>query len=107
MHCCSSLQTGSRSLKIAVLDTIHGAGIIAQRMAELGLEAQALEVYHHSPSVAGFDLVVVPVHLWPENPTLMEARQLRTTIITHPQAVGQLVDPCCQVFEITGTHSKP
>jgi UDP-N-acetylmuramyl pentapeptide synthase len=106
MHCGSSLQTGSRSLKIAVLDTIHGAGIIAQRMAELGLAAQALEVYHHSPSVAGFDLIVAPVHLWPENPTLMEARRLGKTIITHHQAVGQLADPCCKVFEITGTHSK-
>ncbi len=110
MHSDFGLQTGRGSPKVAVLDAIHGASTIAQRMAKSGIEAEALEVYHHSPSIAGFDLVVAPVHLSPENPALAEARRLGRKIITHHHAVGELlwqqVNPDLKVFEITGTHSK-
>lgn len=110
MHRHTCLQAGRGSPKVAVLDTIHGASTIARRMTDLGIEAEALEVYHHSPSVAGFDLVVAPVHLWPGNPALAEARRLGKRIITHHQAVGELVsqglNPDIKIFEITGTHSK-
>jgi len=89
-----------------VLDTIHGAGIIAQRMVDSGMDARAFEVYHDSPNLEGFDLVVSPVHLGPGNPALAEARRLGKRIITHHQAVGELVHPSLPVFEVTGTHSK-
>lgn len=112
MHCNFSLQKGRGSPKVAVLDAIHGARTIAQRMADIGLEAEALEVYHHSPSIAGFDLVAAPVHLPPGNPVLAEARRLGKRIITHHKAVGELLgpelglNPALKVFEVTGTHSK-
>jgi UDP-N-acetylmuramyl pentapeptide synthase len=110
MHRDFSLQAGRGSPKIAVLDAVHGARAIAQRMACCGLEADALEVYHHTPSVAGYDLVVAPVHLSPQNPVLAEARGMGKRVITHHQAVGQLLgqdlDPGLKVFEVTGTHSK-
>ncbi len=112
MHCSFSLQAGRGSPKVAVLDSIHGAKIIAQRMAQMGIQAEALEVYHHHPSVAGFDLVATPVHLSPANPVLDEARNLGKRIITHHRAVGELLGPQLgldsglSVFEITGTHSK-
>lgn len=98
------------SPKVAVLDTIHGASTIAQRMSRSGTEAQAFEVYHGPQSISGFDLIVAPVHLSPENPALAEAKRLQNRIITHHMAVGELlkddVRPGMKVFEVTGTHSK-
>jgi UDP-N-acetylmuramyl pentapeptide synthase len=106
MHRNFGLPAGGGSLKVGVLDTIHGASAIAERMVQSGIEAQALEVYHHSPSIAGFNLIVAPVHLWPGNPALLSARQMGKRIITHHQAVGELLEPCIPMFEVTGTHSK-
>jgi UDP-N-acetylmuramyl pentapeptide synthase len=103
------MQAGRRSPKIAVLDTIHGGSVIARKMVESGIEAEALEVYHHTTSLAGFDGVAAPVHLAPNNPHLVEARRRNMKIITHHQAVGELMEPALngvEVFEITGTHSK-
>ena len=70
------------------------------------MDAQAFEVYHCSPNLECFDLVVSPVHLGPGNPALAEARRLGKRIITHHQAVGELVHSSLPVFEVTGTHSK-
>jgi len=53
-----------------------------------------------------YDLIVAPVHLWPGNYALSEAKALGKNIISHHEAVGKLVEPSCKVFEITGTHSK-
>ncbi|MDM7912393.1 MAG: Mur ligase family protein, partial [Methanotrichaceae archaeon] len=112
MHRDISLQAGRGSPKVAVLDAIHGAKTIAQRMVRCGLEADALEVYHHTQSVGGYDLVVAPVHLSPKNPVLADARRLGKRVITHHQAVGELLRPeleavpALKVFEVTGTHSK-
>ncbi|VVB71686.1 UDP-N-acetylmuramoylalanine--D-glutamate ligase [uncultured archaeon] len=79
-------------------------------MVQSGLEAEALEVYHHVPSVSAFDLVVSPVHLGPKNSVLVEARMRGKKIITHHQAVGEILlpilDPEIEVMEVTGTHSK-
>ena len=110
MHCDTGLQASERGSKVAVLDTIHGGAIIARRMVKSGLLAEAFEVYHHTPDLAGFDLVVAPVHLAPDNPALALAVKAKKRIITHHQAVGELlrgrVDPAMQLFEVTGTHSK-
>jgi UDP-N-acetylmuramyl pentapeptide synthase len=110
MHSDPGLQACRGSSKVAVLDTIHGASTIAERMAKMGIMADAFEVYHNSPSLADFDLVVAPVHLSPNNPALEEARRLRKKIITHHRAVGELLSPGLgrdlRIFEITGTHSK-
>jgi hypothetical protein len=57
-------------------------------MVESGLQAEAFEVYHHAPNLAGFDLVVAPVHLAPDNPALAQAKKAKKKIITHHQAVG-------------------
>lgn len=93
---------------MAVLDTIHGAGLIADRMRERGIDAAALEVYHSSPKVAPFDLVVAPVHLSPKNPAMEEARRLGRRVITHHRAVGELLagERDYRAFEVTGTVGK-
>lgn len=110
MHCSTGIQAGSRGSKVAVLDSIHGAAIIARLMAESGLTAEAFEVYHSTPDLSGFDLVAAPVHLAPDNPALSQARKGKKRIITHHQAVGELLagraGHSMEVFEVTGTHSK-
>jgi UDP-N-acetylmuramyl pentapeptide synthase len=108
MYCQPSLSKSNGSSRVAVLDTIHGAKVIAGEMVARGIEASAFEVYHHTPSVADFDKVAIPVHLWPENPVLVEARSLEKEIVTHHRAVGELLadDLDFHLFEVTGTHSK-
>jgi coenzyme F430 synthetase len=110
MHCDTGIQAGSRGSRVAVLDTIHGAAIIARGMVESGWQAEAIEVYHHIPDLTDFDLVVAPVHLAPGNPALAQAKKAKKKIITHHQAVGELLGgregPVMEVFEVTGTHSK-
>jgi len=93
---------------VAVLDTIHGAGLIAERMRERGIEAEAFEVYHHLPDLSGFDLIVAPVHLSPRNPAHEEARRLKKRVITHHRAVGDLLAGVgdFRAFEVTGTRGK-
>jgi coenzyme F430 synthetase len=106
MHRHFGLQACRGSAKVAVLDTIHGAEVIAQKMVDCGINAQAFEVYHSTPCLVDFDLVVSPVHLGPQNRALSEAKRLKKRIITHHQAVGELVEPSIPIFEVTGTHSK-
>jgi UDP-N-acetylmuramyl pentapeptide synthase len=110
MHCDTGIQADGRGSKVAVLDTIHGGATIARKMVESGLQAEALEVYHHTQNLAGFDLVAAPVHLAPDNPAIAQAKKGKKKMITHHQAVGELlrggVDPDLVVFEVTGTHSK-
>ena len=90
------------------MDTIHGAAVIAKKMEERGLDTTALEVYHHMPDISGFDLIVAPVHLWPGNPVLAEARRMGKKTITHHRVVGEILESerDFEVFEVTGTHSK-
>jgi UDP-N-acetylmuramyl pentapeptide synthase len=92
----------------AVLDTIHGAGLIAERMRVWGVEAEAFEVYHNVPDLSGFDLVVAPIHLSPRNPAHREAIRLEKKVISHHRAVGNLLAGVgdLRAFEVTGTRGK-
>jgi UDP-N-acetylmuramyl pentapeptide synthase len=109
MHSSIGDKAGRRVSRVAVLDTIHGANVIAQRLVECGIQAEPLEVYHHTASLDAFDEVVVPVHLPPDNPHLVQAKGLGKRIISHHQAVGELIgsdaDDLVKI-EVTGTHSK-
>ena len=109
MHSSTGDKAGGRVSRVAVLDTIHGANVIARRMVECGIQAEPLEVYHHTASLDAFDEVVAPVHLPPDNPHLVQAKGLGKRIISHHQAVGELMgstpDDLVKI-EVTGTHSK-
>jgi len=109
MHSCSGMQEGGRGSRIAVLDTIHGASVISRKMVESGLRAEAFEVYHHTPELSSFDLIVSPVHLSPDNTALKAARRAGKAVISHHQAVGDLLRGDAwsgEIIEVTGTHSK-
>ena len=52
--------------RILVLDTIHGAEIIAEELKGLGKQAEVFDPYHQTFSKAlDYDLVIAPVHLNP------------------------------------------
>ncbi len=112
MHRISRLPESEGSSEVAprsaVLDTIHGAGLIAERMRARGIEAVAFEVYHSTPKVSGFDLIVAPVHLPPDNPAHKEASRLGKKVVTHHRAVGDLLagERDFRTFEVTGTRGK-
>ncbi len=110
MHSSTGDKAGRRIFRVAVLDTIHGAEVIARKMVESGILAQPLEVYHHTTSLDAFDEVVAPIHLSPANPHLVQARGLGKRIISHHQAVGELmmgsIPDDLRKIEVTGTHSK-
>ncbi|MCX8206623.1 MAG: coenzyme F430 synthase [Methanothrix sp.] len=92
---------------MAVLDSIHGAGIIASRLRDLGIDAEALEVYHSSHDMERFSLVVAPVHLSPQNRSLSDARRLGKRVISHHRAVGMILgEREFRAVEITGTRGK-
>lgn len=92
---------------MAVLDSIHGAGIIASRLREIGIDAEALEVYHSSHDMERFSLVVAPVHLSSQNRSLLEARRLGKRVISHHRAVGMILgERDFRAVEITGTRGK-
>lgn len=108
MYSQAGIQKGDGSPEVAVLDTIHGAFAIAKALRERGIQAQPLEVYHASPAIDRYDLIVAPVHLSLENPALIGARKLAKRIISHHKAVGAMLkgDRGFWVFEITGTRGK-
>jgi len=97
---------------VAVLDTIHGAREICKKLREIGAAAVAINIYHNTPTpdvIDSFDVVITPVHA---HTALVErAQTLDIPVLTHHQAVGQLVRQSevlndALVFEVTGVKGK-
>lgn len=123
-----------RQKKIAVLDLTHGGIPISIRLAELGAELTAVDVYGtvapsklaeleelHGikalagkisfPEAADFDLLVAPVHLDPAQPWLSGAREAGIPVLSHHRIVGEILtkDPRLagiKTIEITGSKAK-
>ncbi len=97
---------------VAVLDTIHGAREICKKLREIGVSAVALNIYHNTPTpdvIDTFDVVITPVHA--HTPLVARAEALDIPVLTHHQAVGQLVRQTevlndALVFEVTGVKGK-
>ncbi len=97
---------------VAVLDTIHGGRQICKKLREIGAAAVAINIYHDTPTpdvIDSFDVVIAPVHAH----TVLAARAeaLGIPVLTHHQAVGQLVRQTgalqgALVFEVTGVKGK-
>lgn len=117
--------------KIAVLDLTHAGIIIARKLAELGLDVTAVDVYKTVPEdllyslqqdagvkvsrtpvpVDAFDLVVSPVHLYPGYPMLMDAKEQCKEVVSHHRAVGMIFSANStlegiKIIEITGSKGK-
>ncbi len=98
--------------KVAVLDTIHGANEICKKLREIGSAAIAINIYHNTPTpdvIDSFDVVITPVHA--HTALVARAQALDIPVLTHHQAVGQLVRQTevlrdALVFEVTGVKGK-
>jgi coenzyme F430 synthetase len=97
---------------VAVLDTIHGANEICKKLREIGAAAIAINIYHNTPTpdvIDSFDVVITPVHA--HTALVARAQALDIPVLTHHQAVGQLVRQTevlrdALVFEVTGVKGK-
>lgn len=117
--------------KVAVLDLTHAGMIIAQKLAESGIDVIAVDVYDTVDNetlstlernsgitvskkevpVDDLDLIVSPVHLDPEYMMLKDARDKGKKIISHHRAVGMILSHSkvldgVKVIEVTGSKAK-
>jgi hypothetical protein len=108
-------------MRILILDTIHGGGVIGEALVKRGHSINLIDVYRGdtqsphciSPQQAierDYDLLIHPVHLNPAYPLL---RTLTCPSITHHQAVRWIigeelkhVNPKPVIVEITGARGK-
>jgi UDP-N-acetylmuramyl pentapeptide synthase len=116
---------------IVVLDLTHGGIIIAQKLAELGCNVSAVDVYDtvssavlsdlrqnhgirtskESLAVEDFDVIAAPVHLDPNYQMLHQARESGKQVKTHHQIVGKILAQDrritgSKIIEVTGTKAK-
>ena len=98
--------------RILVLDTIHGAEIIAEELKELGKQAEVFDPYHQSFSKAlDYDLVIAPVHLNPNFEVVKQALKMEIPFMSHHKAVKEIARlksmfSDTKVVEVTGTVGK-
>jgi UDP-N-acetylmuramyl pentapeptide synthase len=115
---------------VAVLDMTHGGVIIARKLKELevnvtgvdvygtlssdqcnALEADGIRVVEKNCTVEGFDLVVSPVHLYPDHGMLQQVKKKHVPLISHHRAVGEILSITNSgektvIIEVTGTKAK-
>ena len=97
---------------ILVLDTIHGAEIIAEELKELGKQAEVFDPYHQTISKAlDYDLVIAPVHLNPNFEVVKQALKMEIPFMSHHKAVKEIARlknmfSDTKVVEVTGTVGK-
>ncbi len=121
----------SAKLKVAVLDMTHAGIIIARKLAELGLDVTAVDVYNtvndgvlfslqqglnipvskEPLPVDHFDLIVSPVHLDPGYRMLADAGSQGKKVISHHLAVGMILAAGraledVKIIEVTGSKGK-
>ncbi|WP_406657966.1 coenzyme F430 synthase [Methanolobus sp. ZRKC2] len=116
---------------VAVLDLTHAGIIIAQRLAEYGMNVIAVDVYNTVDEVTlsmlgndfgitvsknvipidDIDFIVSPVHLDPGYEMLKDVRGKGKKIISHHLAVGMILSygrvlDGVKVIEVTGSKAK-
>lgn len=115
---------------VAVLDMTHGGIIIAHRLKELGFNVTGVDVYgtispeqcnamemdgirvsEKNCSVEDLDLIISPVHLYPDHIILQQAEEKHIPVISHHRAVGEILKikdtgDHTLMIEVTGTKAK-
>jgi UDP-N-acetylmuramoylalanine--D-glutamate ligase len=108
--------------RIGVLDINHGGLVLAEKLATLGFDAFAVDVYGTrkdivsnvpvlSPDeVTSYDALAAPVHM-PPIPLLREAYANGKTVYTHHQVTGYILERTgalrgMRSIEVTGTYGK-
>jgi UDP-N-acetylmuramyl pentapeptide synthase len=119
----------NKTSKIAVLDLTHGGAVIANKLTKFAGSVTGIDVYKTLTSESlhklenegiktstepldpsDFDIIIAPVHLDPGHLILAEAASRNIPIISHHQAVGQLLSTYNltnkTLIELTGTKAK-
>ncbi|MCC7575588.1 MAG: coenzyme F430 synthase [Methanomethylovorans sp.] len=115
---------------VAVLDMTHGGIVIARKLKELGLNVTGVDVYgtlspeqcnameidgiwvsEKSCPIEEMDLIISPVHLYPDHIMLQQAEEKHVPVISHHRAVGEIltikyIDHHSLMIEVTGTKAK-
>jgi UDP-N-acetylmuramyl pentapeptide synthase len=118
-----------KTSKIAVLDLTHGGAVIARKLTKIAGSVTGIDVYTTlTPESLNelenegiktstepldpldFDLIIAPVHLDPGYPMLAGASIQKIPVISHHQAVGQILSTYDltnkTLIELTGTKAK-
>jgi UDP-N-acetylmuramyl pentapeptide synthase len=119
----------NKTSKIAVLDLTHGGAVIARKLTKFAGSVTGVDVYKtltleslnelenegiktsmQSLDLLNFDIIIAPVHLDSNYPMLAEAANQKIPIISHHQAVGQILSTYDltnkKLIELTGTKAK-
>lgn len=108
--------------RIGVLDINHGGLVLAEKLAGLGFDAFAVDVYGTKKrvksqvpvlkpeEVMSYDALAAPVHM-PPIPLLREAYANCTTVHSHHMLTGYIIEQTgaldgMQSIEVTGTYGK-
>ncbi|MDO9540446.1 MAG: coenzyme F430 synthase [Methanocalculus sp.] len=106
-----SATTSERFMRLLVLDTIHGGGVITLALREQGYSVDCVDVYRGEDGITPdaalkhqYSCCIAPVHLDPDYPLLHAGMP----VITHHQAVGILIGANLPdlMIEITGERGK-
>ncbi|MCP1661833.1 MULTISPECIES: coenzyme F430 synthase [Methanocalculus] len=98
-------------MRLLILDTIHGGGVIASALREQGLSVDCVDVYRGSDGISietaqntRYSCCIAPVHLDPAHPLLHAG----IPVISHHLAAGMLIgdNPPEPFIEITGERGK-
>jgi UDP-N-acetylmuramyl pentapeptide synthase len=118
-----------KTSKIAVLDLTHGGAVIARKLRKISDSVTGVDVYRTLDPESlnelenegiktstepldplDFDILIAPVHLDPGYLMLTEAANRNIPIISHHQAVGQILSTYDlankTLIELTGTKAK-
>jgi len=123
------LMLSKKSSKIAVLDLTHGGDVIARNLRKISgsvcgvdvygtldpdllteLEKEGIKTSTQPLDPSGYDILIAPVHLDSSYPMLAEVENLGIPVISHHQAVGQILSGYDlsnkTLIELTGTKAK-
>lgn len=85
--------------------TVSGSDLSAEAAAAVRARGARVDVGHRAGQVDGAELVIVSAAIPPENEELAEARRRRLPILTHAEALGELMRGRVGVA-VAGTHGK-
>jgi UDP-N-acetylmuramyl pentapeptide synthase len=118
-----------KNSKIAVLDLTHGGAVIARKLTKFAGSVTGVDVYRtlrpeslnelendgiktstQPLDTLDFDIIIAPVHLDPGYPMLAGAATRKIPVLSHHQAVGQILSTYELknkiLIELTGTKAK-
>ncbi|WGI16870.1 hypothetical protein [Methanonatronarchaeum sp. AMET-Sl] len=96
-----------------VLDTVHGADVLADRLGRLGCNSEAINPYRgEKRDVTSYDALISPVHMYPSCSMLVDAIENDIPVYSHHAATRDIITELGYLgdvgrcVEVTGTVGK-